>query len=219
MDGFLSGSGTDGTPGIVSGIDLADGPGADSGTPASGRCPAQRRTADVAVPETHLNDDFAGWFSEGGSDLLLRSAHSLCGRHIYEDIAFEAAATIYRQWGDPRKRHLFKTQTGYVFQVVRNTFLSHLRKAGNRPGLHQELPGEENRAFWKKVAEDPGYEVRQAILLLDPDEAELVFIRYFLNLTLSATARDLGLKRSAAEKLHNKALDELRDILGPEGAG
>ncbi|MEV4344375.1 sigma-70 family RNA polymerase sigma factor [Actinoplanes sp. NPDC049596] len=171
------------------------------------------------MPETQLNDDFAAWFSDGGSDLLLRSAHGICGRHLYEDIAFEAAGAIYRQWGDARKRHLFKTQTGYVFQVVRNTFLSCLRKAANRPELHQELPGEEDRTFWKKVSEDPGYEVRQAILLLDADEAELVFIRYFLNLTLSATARAMGLKRSEAEKLHTKALDELREILGPEGAG
>jgi hypothetical protein len=82
-------------------------------------------------------------------------------RHLYEDIAFEAAGTIYRQWGDARKRLLFKTRTGSVFQVVRNTFLSRLRKAGNRPELHRELPGEEDRAFWKKVAEDPGYEVRR----------------------------------------------------------
>ena len=143
----------------------------------------------------------------------------MCGRHLYEDIAFEAAGKIYRQWGDARKRHLFKTRTGYVFQVVRNTFLSHLCKAGNRPELHRELPGEEDRAFWKKVAEDPGYEVRQAILLLDREEAELVFIRYFLNLTLSATARKMGLERSEAVKVRNKALGELRRMLGPEGAG
>lgn len=198
MGSFLPGSGPDGP----TGADLVGGP-----------------VEDPVAPESHLNDDFAEWFSDGGSGLLLRSAHSVCGRHIYEDIASEAAVTIYRQWGDPRKRHLFKTQNGYVFQVVRNTFLSHLRKAGNRPELHQELPGEGDHAFWMRLSEDPGHEVRQAILLLDADEAEVVFIRYFLNLTLSATARDMGIKRSEAEKLHNKALDELRRVLGPEGAG
>ncbi len=193
-------------------------PGESPETPVSGRCQTQRRAAEAA-PAIDLNDDFAEWFSAGGSDLLLRSAHGVCGRRVYEDIAFEAAGTIYRRWGDPRKRHLFKTQPGYVFQVVRNTFLSHLRKAANRPELHQELPGEEDGAFWQRLAEDPGHEVRQAILLLNADEAELIFIRYFLNLTLSATARDMGLKRSEAEKLHNKALAELRTMLGPEGAG
>jgi DNA-directed RNA polymerase specialized sigma24 family protein len=222
MGVFLPDSGADDPTPMVSEIDVANRQDDLPEALVVGRCPEQRRAADEAVPaprvlsHAELNDDFAVWFSDAGSDLLLRSAHSVCGRHLYEDIAFEAAGNIYRQWGDPRKRHLFKTQSGYVFQLVRNTFLSYRRKAANRPELHQELPGEEDTAFWHRIGEDPGCEVRQALLLLDQEMAEIVFMRYFLNLTLSATAREMGLQRSEAEKIHNQALDTLRQILGPE---
>jgi RNA polymerase sigma factor (sigma-70 family) len=222
MGVFLPDSGADDPARVVSETDVADRSDEVPEALVAGRCHGQRRAAGEAVPanrvldHAELNDDFAVWFSDAGSDLLLRSAHSICGRHLYEDIAFEAAGSIYRQWGDPRKRHLFKSQSGYVFQVVRNTFLSYRRKAANRPELHQELPGEEDAAFWSKVSEDPGCEVRQALLLLDQEMAEIVFHRYFLNLTLSATAREMGIKRGEAEKIHNKALDALRQILGPE---
>lgn len=190
-----------------------------------GRCHGQRRDADAASPppcrlsRQDLNEDFATWFGDVGSDLLLRCAHSVCGRQLYEDIAFEAAGKIYEQWADARKRQLFKTHHGYVFQVVRYAFLSYRRKAANRPELHHELPGEQDSGFWDKAAGDSGFEVRQALLLLDDEKAELIFIRYFLNLTLSATAREMGLKRGEADKIHRKALAELREILGPEGAG
>ena len=175
--------------------------------------------SDDGRPSTELNQDFATWFEDVGSDLLLRCAHSVCGRELFEDIAFEAAGKIYEQWADPRKRQLFTTHNGYVYQVVRYAFLSYRRKAANRPELHDELPGEADSAFWSRAGRDSGFEVRQALLFLDDEKAELVFLRYFLNLTLSATAREMGRKRGEAEKLHKQALAELKEILGPEGAG
>lgn len=192
--------------------------------------PERRRGADEAPPMSegldmsnrqYLDDDFSAWFENPGSQLLLKASHSICGRFgLGEDMAMQSALRIYPQWGDPEKRALFKTNRGYLYQTVRNTFLDYRRNPSRVNEHERELPGEDDRGFWKSVAgDDAGWEVRLAVQLLNHQERELVFLHYFLRLSLSETARQMNLERRDAVRLRKNALDSLREILGPEEEG
>ena len=175
---------------------------------------AATTSEDPGCSRQDLDDDFSGWFREPGKGLIIKAAHSVCGR-LWEDMAFESAMKIYRQWPDPRKRKLFKTTRWYVYKTVKNVFLDYLKKDSRRGGPECELPGEEDTPeFWRRLAlTDPGWEVRLAVQRLADDEGVLIFLRYWGRMSLSAVAREMHITRGKAERLHKKALDDLKVML------
>jgi RNA polymerase sigma-70 factor (ECF subfamily) len=190
----------------------------------TGQSEKQRAVVDGAPAsersKQEQNDEFVAWFQDRGQELLIRSAQLVSGRD-WEDAAAAGAMRVYEQFGKPEVRERIKSKPGYVYTIVRNKYLDYIKVPSRHNAMEQPLPEGDTKGVGGLVAagDDPGWEVRHAVNLLDQEERELVFLRYFMGLSLSETARNMGLKRSQAERLHKTALEDLRLLLTPEEEG
>lgn len=55
--------------------------------------------------------------------------------------------------------------------------------------------------------------LRQAITMLTSEEQEIIFLRYFKNMTQSETGRALGMTQVSVSRKEARAIERLRDIL------
>jgi len=163
-----------------------------------------------------LQARFVAWFQhEGGREVFKRAAHSVGGRDG-DEAAVDAAEKCWEQWPDPRKREKFMGRPGYVFKTVRNVFLDGLKTSYKRREQQVGLPGHSSgegdaaASVWNKLAaDDPGWEVRNAMRSLNEAQAELLFLRFWLRLSQVKAAEHMGLTRHAAGVLYRSAIEEL----------
>jgi RNA polymerase sigma-70 factor (sigma-E family) len=142
---------------------------------------------------------------------LVRLAHIMLGsRTAAEDVVQEAFAGLYRRWAyltDPAKA------LGYVRSAVLNGCRSalrrgrqHLAEAAYEPAAMSAeaavLSAEERRA------------VLRALRSLPARQREVLALRYYLDLTDSEIALDLGISHSTVRSTMHRALAALGHVLG-----
>ncbi|MCG5461307.1 hypothetical protein MED01_006165 [Micromonospora sp. MED01] len=187
--------------------------------------PEQRRASDNLThwweglddkQRRSLQADFEQWYHESGKSSLMRAGHSICGRRGSET-ACDAAVKIWSRWPNTRMRELFKTSPRYVYQLVRRLFLDGLEKSYRRHEQSAGLPEDNDDGVWEGNSdEESGWEVRQAINRLSKEQAELIFLLYWLRMNLSEASRHLTIPRREAEKLHKSAIANLKELLKEE---
>jgi RNA polymerase sigma factor (sigma-70 family) len=159
------------------------------------------------LPEPGATSEFVTWYRKSG---LLRMAYFLTrDAQLAEDIAQEAAVKVWKAWPDDRKRILILTHSGYVRAIVQRCFLDHIRARARMNTREVELDIERNDRPNGEIDHD----LRRAVLSLDGDGRDMILLRYYNGLTTKEAGSQLGLSKSQAYRLHDKALAHLAELL------
>jgi RNA polymerase sigma-70 factor (sigma-E family) len=145
--------------------------------------------------------------------LLVRTAYLLCGDwHRAEDLVQQALTKLYVAW--PRVAG-GGGEDAYARQVLLNAARDDWRRSRRRP----EVPTERHDDL--AAPEDPHEDrdaLRAALARLSPGQRQVVVLRYWLDLSVDDTARDLGITTGTVKSQAARALGRLREALGDDFA-
>jgi RNA polymerase sigma-70 factor (sigma-E family) len=141
---------------------------------------------------------------------LVRLAHIMLGsRAAAEDVVQEAFCGLYRHWAglEPAKA------LSYVRSSVLNGCRSALRRSKHRARELTYQPAAISAEAAVLSAEE-GREVVRALRGLPARQREVLALRYYLDLTDSQIARELGISQSTVRSTTHRALAALGHALG-----
>lgn len=126
-------------------------------------------------------------------------------RQDAEDVVQDAYLKIWSRW--PLER--VKNKRGYGYKVLKNTIATHFRELNRTPGGR---PGGGPEAVAISTRRVPSG-VRVCLDALPAVEREVVWLRYFEELSFAEIADLLGLRRKTVHNYHSKAKGALRAML------
>jgi RNA polymerase sigma-70 factor (sigma-E family) len=149
------------------------------------------------------------------STSLLRSAYLLCGdRHIAEDLLQMTMMRTARHWRAARS-----APEAYARAVLVNLARDRARRGRRR--VDEVLGhGEEAAALERRRATDHAERVadREAVLAalsaLPQRQREVIVLRFYADLSVSATAAAVGASQGTVMSYTSRALSRLRQLLG-----
>jgi RNA polymerase sigma factor (sigma-70 family) len=162
--------------------------------------------------------DMDAWLRDN-RDRLLRYAHfHTWDADLAEDVAQDAAMKIFRSWADDELRRRITTSRGYVFTIVKNSFIDFRKVRSRTNEFEDELTDEEpHEATVPHDDPESGWAVRAAIRRLDDDERDLLFLTYYEDLKVKEAGQLLGLTEAQAYRLHERAKRNLLRRAAPHG--
>ncbi|MFG2056525.1 SigE family RNA polymerase sigma factor [Micromonospora sp. NPDC048930] len=155
--------------------------------------------------------DIEGYREYVGARLepLRRTAYLLCGDwHTADDLVSTALVKLLRHW---RRVSAMDSPDAYVRRTLLRVWLDERRRPWRRESAWAEVPDTAVRADTDCTAE------RLAILALlaelPPRRRAVLVLRYFCDLSVEETARELGCSPGTVKSQAARAIDALRDRL------
>jgi RNA polymerase sigma-70 factor (sigma-E family) len=149
-------------------------------------------------------------FANACSGRLFRTAWLLCGDwHLAEDLVQTTLGKLYRAW---KRVSRADSPEAYARTVLTRTYLSHRRRLSSSEQPYAALP------------EGSGHEVDPALRVtllrslaeLAPKDRAVLVLRYWEDLSVEETARQMGVSEGAVRSRSMRALEKLRQVLGSE---
>ena len=142
---------------------------------------------------------------------MMAVAMSLVGRDYAEDIVHDSFIKI------ARFAKSFKSGAspyGWITKIVRNTALDFLKSKK----LKREVSDEEFYSLssldYSPERRENAIALEQALKKLEPDERKIIYLTYYLDMTVREIADELKLSKSAVQRLKDKAETKLKTFLG-----
>lgn len=140
------------------------------------------------------------------------AAYAVIGERLSaEDVVSDSFVKIarfakkYDGTGDP---------LAWIMKIVRNTALDFIRKRRRRAEVSTEEFYSLTDDSYSPEKRETAVMLEQAMAALEPDERRAIYMRYFLEMTVREIAEATKLSRSAAERLIQRAEENLRKKLG-----
>ena len=150
-------------------------------------------------------------FVTARSDQLYRSAYLLTtAPHAAEDLLQATLTKVYVGW---RRLRSADDPVAYAHGILVKTFLSErrLRRSGELPVAETpEPPARDSEELVDRLA------LMSALAELPPLDRAAVVLRYWNDMSVAATAADLGLSEAAVKNRCLRGLRQLRDLLGAD---
>jgi DNA-directed RNA polymerase specialized sigma24 family protein len=164
-----------------------------------------------------LDRDYTEWIEPQFAHME-RLAYFRCRDYdLATRLAQNAAVKIYLMWGDERRRAAIKEGGfGYVGKVINSAYLDFVRSCSREKLLMEKLSGAAMTALrWAtgRLDLETVWTVRDAVLSLEDQQLMLIFLIYYEGLNVSEAGRELNLRVDKAHRVHNKALEKLKQIL------
>lgn len=154
-------------------------------------------------------DSLDGILSLAGGKMMA-VAISLVGRDYAEDVVHDSFIKI------ARFAKSFKSGTspyGWIMKIVRNTALDFL-KSGK---LKREVSDSEffslSSLDYSPERRENAIALEQALKKLEPDERKIIYLIYYLDMTVREIAGEMKLSKSAVQRLKEKAETKLKNLL------
>jgi RNA polymerase sigma-70 factor (sigma-E family) len=142
---------------------------------------------------------------------LFRTACLLCGDpHRAEDVVQDTLARLYANW--PRVRRADNVE-GYVRRILVNSHYSDRRRPWRREST-SAVPAEP--VFEPGLAPEDADAIWTAIRSLPEGQRKVVVLRHVWDLSVEATAAELGISAGTVKSQTRDALDALRRALTPD---
>lgn len=160
--------------------------------------------------ETVVGDEFDA-FCAREFPRLVGALALWCGdRDVAEEVAQEALARAYRDWGRVRR---YERPGAWVRRVAMNLARSRFRRWQAERRARHRGGGQIDTTHRDPDAADV-VAVREAVAGLPAAQREAVVLRYFFGHSVAETAEMLGRSPSAVSSLTHRAMIALRDVLG-----
>lgn len=149
-------------------------------------------------------------FARARTTALYRSAWLLCGdSHRAEDLVQETLAKVFVRWHRPFVGRI-ENPVGYAHTTLVRTYISAQRRRSNHERPTEQLPEQgQHEDATTRLALDA------ALAELAPLDRAVLVMRYLDDLSVADTADALGVSPGAVRSRSLRALDKLRDVLGP----
>ncbi|SHK59351.1 SigE family RNA polymerase sigma factor [Actinacidiphila paucisporea] len=158
-----------------------------------------------------MNDsqDALAAFVSARRTALFRSAYLLCGnREEAEDLVQSTLVKVVLNW---RRLQRVDNVDAYTRKTLVNTFIASRRRFWRREQPYGELPEEGASADGDP---DVGIAVRAALARLTPVQRVVLVLRYWEDLSVGETARQLDLRENTVKSHAARGLAVLRtDVL------
>ncbi|MFE5852144.1 sigma-70 family RNA polymerase sigma factor [Streptomyces sp. NPDC056500] len=144
-------------------------------------------------------------FVEGRRSALFRSAYLLCGDRDEADDLVQTTLVKVVLGG---RRHLrLDNIEAYARKTLINTFIASRRRFWRREYAYAEIP---DQARVPEADRETGLLVREALARLTPRQRAVVVLRYWEDLTVSATAELLDMRENTVKSHAARGLAALR---------
>ena len=162
----------------------------------------------LAVAEGHA-DCLDGILRLAGGKMLAVAA-GYVGRDYAEDVLHDSFIKIARF----AKRYRYGMNPyGWLMKIVRNTSLDYIKS--NR--LKREVSTEElfslSSLDYSPDRLENAIMLEQALRRLDKDERKIIYLVYYLDMTVREIAQELKISKSSAQRLKEKAEEKLKTFL------
>jgi RNA polymerase sigma-70 factor (sigma-E family) len=149
---------------------------------------------------------------------LRKVAYLLCGDwHRADDLVQIAITKLYTNWHRASRAH---NLDGYARTTLVNTFLAEQRTRWRRSVV---LGGAGDASATPERDLDAALDLRAALATLPPRQRATVVLRYYCDLSIEDTAREMGCSPGNVKSQTARGIDALRRILdvrpatSPEG--
>jgi len=149
-------------------------------------------------------------YVQGRMQWLRRVAYLLCQDwQRADDLVQSAITSLYTQWGKARDA---VSIDAYARTILVRCFISERRSAWSRRvtlvNEHLDAPG-------GSVDHDAQLDVQAALAALPPRQRATLVLRFYCDLPVEETARELGCSVGTVKSQTSKGLEALRHALGP----
>ena len=141
---------------------------------------------------------------------LRRVAYLLCQDwQSADDLVQSAITRLYTHWGKAREA---ASIDAYTRTIMVRVFISERRSAWAR---RVTLVADQQDAPGRHYDHDAHLDVRAALATLPPRQRATLVLRFYCDLPVEATARELGCTAGTVKSQTAKGLEALRRALGP----
>lgn len=138
-------------------------------------------------------------------------ALSVVGRNFAEDVVHDAFIKIARF---AKKYERGTNPYGWILKITRNIALDYLKKRK----AHPEVPEEEffslSSAEYSPERMEDAILLEQAISKLEKDERQIIYLKYYIDMTVREIASEMRISKSSAQRLIERAESKLKNLLG-----
>ncbi|MDE7453695.1 MAG: sigma-70 family RNA polymerase sigma factor, partial [Clostridia bacterium] len=160
----------------------------------------------IAVANGHA-DCLDGIYEVAGKRMFA-AASALVGRNDAEDIVHDSLIKI------ARFAHRYRREDnpfGWILKIVRNTALDFLRS--DKPQASTEEFYSLASSDYQPEKLDEALTLEAAISKLDGNEKQVIYLKYFVDMTVREIAAEMKLSKSSAQRLIEKAELNLKNLL------
>lgn len=147
-------------------------------------------------------------FTEHYNGALLY-ALSLCGdKHLAEELVSVAFYKALQSEDDS-----IVSFRAWLFAVLRNEYISHLRKAKRHTELHEYVEDEDGRVLDRIIRDEEYRALYRAISLLPKIENEIIVLFYFEDLSIREISQIIGKSESTVKTTLCRARIKLKELI------
>ena len=156
-------------------------------------------------------DDLSGLFNEYYSRLFNYLYYRTLNRAVSEDLVSQVMLNIVRHYEsyDGSKGNLDQ----WVFRIARNTFFSYLRQHKEETDIEtvpQNFVAYDDEGL--DTIGDEGIQIREYLKVLDDDERELVYLKYWEELSNKEIGARLNMNPSTVSTKLWRATEKMRKL-------
>ena len=141
---------------------------------------------------------------------MLAVAVSYVGRDYAEDVLHDSFIKIARFAGSYRRG---MNPYGWLIKIVRNTSLDYLKSRKQRIEISDEKFFSLSSMDYSPEKRENAIALEQALSKLEPDEKKIIYLIYYLDMTVREIAREMKISKSAVQRLKEKAEEKLKNFL------
>jgi RNA polymerase sigma-70 factor (ECF subfamily) len=142
-----------------------------------------------------------------------------CASHDAEDVTATVFLKAWESIGNYEERGL--PFSAWLFRIARNAIIDAYRRSSRLPTPVEELELDSEVFFTPEdtvVARAEAEQVRKAVRGLTDDQAAVIALRYWWNLSLKETAETLGKNENAIKALQHRATNTLARMLDKDSS-
>lgn len=137
-------------------------------------------------------------------------AVSVVGRDYAEDVLHESFIKIARF---AKKYSWSENPSGWLIKIVRNTALDFIRAKKIRSEVSSEEFYSLSSLDYSPEKKESAIMLEQAIAKLEPDEKRIIYLIYYLDMTVREVAAEMKISKSAVQRIKDRAEKRLKTLL------
>ena len=141
---------------------------------------------------------------------MMAVALSVVGRNYAEDVVHDSFIKIVRF---AKSFKSGQSPYGWIMKIVKNTALDYIKSYKLHPEVSEEQIFSLSSLDYSPEKRENAIMLEMALKKLAPDERRIIYLVYYLDMTIREIAAELKISKSAAQRLKDKAEEKLKALL------
>ena len=141
---------------------------------------------------------------------MMAVALSVVGRDYAEDVLHDSFIKVARF---AKSFSFGMNPYGWLLKIVKNTALDYIKSKKLRAEVSDDNFYSLSSLDYSPEKRENAIMLEQAIAKLEPDEKRIIYLIYYLDMTVREAAKEMNLSKSAVQRLKEKAEAKLKNLL------